>query len=288
MSLYYIDNKKAVTSLPVNCVEWRFDTGAICFQHHYHQVTELLVVLEGNLTCSVGKRSYCLEKGSVLILNPYTLHQGNAPDGGCRYLCITVPLSKLLAYPNSVLSAYAERVENGEGGFDEFYPSTAPDTEKICELSKRIGVSLNRNTATTELDVLSAVFGIFEILFSCHYTENAPSASYKKNALFMQTLSQYLSQHYAEPITARDAAKAHFISASRFSHLIRQNFGVSFSKYLCEQRIIYAMRDYSGSELSVKDIATAVGFNDYCYFSRSFKKYVGQSPAFYFKKWKGK
>ena len=145
---------------------------------------------------------------------------------------------------------------------------------------------MNRNTPTTELDVLSAAFGILEILFSRHYTENAPSASYKKNALFMRTLSQYLAQHYAEPITAKDAAKAHFMSASRFSHLIRQNFGVSFSNYLCEQRIIYAMRDYSDSELSVKDIATAVGFNDYCYFSRSFKKYVGQSPAFYFKKWK--
>jgi AraC-like DNA-binding protein len=48
----------------------------------------------------------------------------------------------------------------------------------------------------------------------------------------------------------------------------------------------YNIKNYASSELSVKDIATAVGFNDYCYFSRSFKKYVGQSPAFYFKKWK--
>jgi YesN/AraC family two-component response regulator len=156
----------------------------------------------------------------------------------------------------------------------------------VCELSVRIADSLNKNDHASELDVLSSVFRIFEILFSRHYTENPKGASYKKNARFMQTLSQYLAQHYAEPITAKDAAKAHFISASRFSHLIRQNFGVSFSNYLCRQRIVYAIKNYASSELSVKDIATAVGFNDYCYFSRSFKKYVGQSPAFYFKKWK--
>ena len=286
MSLYYIDNGKITTSLPINCVEWEFNTATVCFQHHYHQVTELLVVLEGKLLCTAGERSYRLEKGDVLLLNPYTLHQGTSLGQGCRYLCITVPISKLLGYPNSVLSAYAEKVENGEGCFDEFYPATELDTKRICEISERISTSLNKNTPPSELEVLFSAFGIFEILFSRHYTQNTPSASYKKNALFMQTLSQYLSQHYAEPITAKDAAKAHFISASRFSHLIRQNFGLSFSNYLCRLRIIYAIKNYANSDLSVKDIATAVGFNDYCYFSRSFKKYVGQSPAFYFKKWK--
>ena len=286
MSLYYLDNKKPVLSLPINCVEWKFNSVPICFQRHYHRPVEILVMLGGELLCTANNRSYRLVTGDILLLNPYTLHQGEPAAPNCHYLCITFSLDNILKYPNSVLSSCAEKVENGDGCFDEFYPSADLDTKKICELSEQIHACLNKNTPSHELAVLSAIYRLMEILYSRHYREAPQNASRKRSAAFMQKLSQYLSQHYSEPITAKDAAKALFMSASHFSHLIRQNFGVSFSKYLCEQRIIYAMKDHSGSELSIKDIATAVGFNDYCYFSRSFKKYVGQSPAFYFKKWK--
>ena len=286
MSLYYLDNKKTVVSLPINCVEWKFSTKSVCFQHHYHRVLEILVLLEGGLTCTVKGNSYSLSSGDVLVINPYVLHQGAPLSQSCRYLCITVALSSLLDYPNSVLRSCAESVENGEGLFDELYSAHEDDARSICELSKQINASLNQNTPSQELTVLSCACRILEILYSRHYRGSPSNASQKRNAEFMKRLSQYLSQHYAEPITAKDAAQAFFMSASRFSHLIRENFGISFSKYLCEQRIVYAMKKYADSGLSVKDIASAVGFSDYCYFSRSFKKYVGQSPAFYFKKWK--
>lgn len=286
MSLYYHDDPKNTLSLPINCVEWKFDSEVLCFQHHYHQEVELIVMTDGELLCTANNRSYRLGAGDVLLLNPYTLHQGSPLSQSCRYLCITFSLSMLMNYPNSVLSGFSRDLENGSGCLDELYPADGADTHLICELTSRIYASLNKSTPSGELAVLSSVFRLLEILYSRHYREHPQNSSHKRNAAFMRTLSDYLAEHYAEPITAADAAKAHYVSTSHFSHLIRRNFGVGFSKYLCEQRIVYAMKNYSGTELSIKDIATAVGFNDYCYFSRSFKRYVGQSPAIYFKKWK--
>ncbi|MBR4866617.1 MAG: helix-turn-helix domain-containing protein, partial [Clostridia bacterium] len=57
---------------------------------------------------------------------------------------------------------------------------------------------------------------------------------------------------------------------------------------LCRYRVQRAATDYAFSSLSIAEIAEAVGFSDYCYFSKSFKKYIGKSPAEYLGKWKKK
>lgn len=48
-------------------------------------------------------------------------------------------------------------------------------------------------------------------------------------------------------------------------------------------RIIKSTELYKNSGLSIAEIATRVGFSDYSYFSRSFKKHMGISPSKYFK-----
>lgn len=55
-------------------------------------------------------------------------------------------------------------------------------------------------------------------------------------------------------------------------------------QYLCDFRLQIATDRINGN-LSIAEIASEAGFNDYCYFSRSFKKYIGVTPAKYFGKW---
>ena len=45
-----------------------------------------------------------------------------------------------------------------------------------------------------------------------------------------------------------------------------------------------AADEYSGSPLSLSDIAANVGFGDYSCFSKSFTKHIGVTPTVYFKK----
>ena len=77
-----------------------------------------------------------------------------------------------------------------------------------------------------------------------------------------------------------------YMEISLFCHTFKRHFGISFSSHLCRYRCIRAAELYKNSGMNIADIAAAVGFSDYCYFSRSFKKYIGQSPAIYFGKWK--
>jgi two-component system response regulator YesN len=60
--------------------------------------------------------------------------------------------------------------------------------------------------------------------------------------------------------------------------VFKKNEGVSIINYLISQRITEAKRLLTEGATSLKDVATLVGYNDYNYFSRIFKKNVGCSP----------
>ena len=74
------------------------------------------------------------------------------------------------------------------------------------------------------------------------------------------------------------------MSVPSFCYIFKKNFGMSFLNYLCKYRITRAVELYYEKNIALSDLAEAVGFNDYCYFSRSFRKCMGKSPTAYFEK----
>ena len=65
------------------------------------------------------------------------------------------------------------------------------------------------------------------------------------------------------------------------SHLFKKKMGVSYSEYLCNMRIKYAVSLLEHGIDSIKNTAFLSGFSDPLYFSTVFKKNVGISPKEY-------
>ena len=65
------------------------------------------------------------------------------------------------------------------------------------------------------------------------------------------------------------------------SHLFKTNMGVTYSEYLKDLRIKYAISLFSHGIESVKNIAYLSGFSDPLYFSTVFKNIIGISPKEY-------
>lgn len=70
-------------------------------------------------------------------------------------------------------------------------------------------------------------------------------------------------------------------SVGYFSHLFRAVTGVSAHAYMCRLRIERAKNMLDSTDLSVLEIALAVGCEDQNYFSRFFKEQTGLSPTAY-------
>jgi AraC-like DNA-binding protein len=69
------------------------------------------------------------------------------------------------------------------------------------------------------------------------------------------------------------------MSESSFSHVFKELTGVSPKRYAIQTRIARAKELLSGTDLSVKEIAAELGYDDPHYFSRQFRKVAGRPPS---------
>ena len=84
--------------------------------------------------------------------------------------------------------------------------------------------------------------------------------------------------------TIDDWARAFHLSCSYLSHLFKQATGASLGHVLHEQRLQRAARLLATSNLSVKEIASAVGYEHTSSFTRAFERRFEQGPRSYRRK----
>lgn len=90
---------------------------------------------------------------------------------------------------------------------------------------------------------------------------------------------QFVRDNYQKPISLQDAAGAADVNPAYLSYLFKQEMEIGFSNYLQDCRIGCARELLVNTNYKVREIAIMAGFSDYHYFSRTFKKVTGLSPA---------
>lgn len=104
--------------------------------------------------------------------------------------------------------------------------------------------------------------------------------SQKHQARLSQAV-KYIENHLAENFSRNDVAKYCGLSPGHFSHLISEETGKTFSEWVSLYRIRRACHLLSRSNESLAEIASECGFSDQSYFTKIFRRLVGQNPLQY-------
>ena len=91
----------------------------------------------------------------------------------------------------------------------------------------------------------------------------------------------YMRSELGSQLTVNDMALKNNLSASHFSSLFRKATGMSPIDYFIHLKLQKACLLLYGSDIKIKKVANAVGYEDPYYFSRLFKKYMNVSPNRY-------
>ncbi|PAB59661.1 response regulator [Anaeromicrobium sediminis] len=94
----------------------------------------------------------------------------------------------------------------------------------------------------------------------------------------MSKVLKYIKDNYNKDISLSKVAKTVYLSESYLSRKIKEVTGKNFVEYITDLRIKKAMEYLSDENYTIADIAKELGYSDYRYFSKSFKKYTGISP----------
>lgn len=91
----------------------------------------------------------------------------------------------------------------------------------------------------------------------------------------------YIEEHYAENLTLEVMAKHIHMNSFYFSSFFKKQTGENFKDYLNKTRMRHGMELLVMSDKKIYEIAEAVGFKDYRYFTELFSRIYGKTPMAY-------
>lgn len=94
-------------------------------------------------------------------------------------------------------------------------------------------------------------------------------------------IKRFISTNLSHKLTLKDVANKVGYSPNYCDTLFRKETGTSILNYVISERVTKSKLLLQEGILSLKEIAQTVGFEDYNYFSRTFKKKNGYSPTEY-------
>ncbi|NUU59400.1 response regulator transcription factor [Paenibacillus agri] len=97
----------------------------------------------------------------------------------------------------------------------------------------------------------------------------------------MKLLLDYIDKNYTEPITLTEMAKQFHFNPSYLSSFFAAHHHEGFKEHLNRVRIDKAADLLRGSDHSISEIGSMVGYADHSYFCKVFKKNTGISPSQY-------
>jgi two-component system response regulator YesN len=102
-----------------------------------------------------------------------------------------------------------------------------------------------------------------------------------KESKAIKIAKQYIRDNYMKEISLNDIADYVNLSPYYFSRLFKKSEKINFKEYLIKVRMEEAKKLLSDWTVSIKEVASLVGYTDPNYFSRAFKKYTGMSASDY-------
>lgn len=251
-------------------------------KYHYIQKDKgcdysmLIYCTDGEGWYSIQGKKYILEKNSYIILpanTPYSFGANNDNPWTIYFMHFRGRSAKYYhcgSYqPQSVVPDDNSRLQDRLQLFEEIYQ---------C-FSLSYTIEYMRYT--------TACLGLFLASFLCLEQYNSIQTINNSKMSFSAKVIHYMQENIQHNISLEELATHFKYSPSHFSMLFQRETGVSPISYLLRLKIQKACQYIELTNLKLKDIALALGFEEASYFSRLFTKIMGIPPSEYKRKERG-
>ena len=138
-------------------------------------------------------------------------------------------------------------------------------------------VLLNQKSLLHSFDLLELYLGIFKLHIRRHADQNPIPAS----EMYVRAAVNYITANLSQPIRVESLTDYLGISQSYLFRVFKEQLGESPKQYILSQRLMYAKKLLTETNLSVTNVANSVGFPDVFSFSKFFMEKTGLSPKSY-------
>ncbi|ABW20339.1 transcriptional regulator, AraC family [Alkaliphilus oremlandii OhILAs] len=159
------------------------------------------------------------------------------------------------------------------------YELTIGRNIKVLEMLKSMNKAWRISDPISSLKVQSLFYNLLYEIFKSHHDQ-----AKEEDRWIVEEAMNYIHAYYMEPITLKDLAKRYDLDKNRFSRLFNRYAGARPMNYLISYRMKRASELLLTSNFSVREVSENVGYTNVSYFTKLFKKYNGQLPSTYRRK----
>ena len=144
------------------------------------------------------------------------------------------------------------------------------DAQSLLEMADKAAEQMD------EEHLCEVVAEIMEFFLNAAQPETSDSI---KNGILKAVA--YVEEHFQENLSLSALAEQFHVESSYFSRMFRKETGENLMLFICRKRMQRAVEYMGDTDKNLTEIAFMVGYDDYTYFNKVFRKMMGKSPREY-------
>jgi len=220
---------------------------------------DLTVVLSGQLVYSINGVIYNVCKNDVILI-PRLSERIREAGQKAKYVSFNFTVLNDLELPRDVY--YPNALNDEMKGMLSLFP------HKIILDGSKSPPYDPSNARAKAVNLLN-----YFLLEMMNYTEYTHYSDHIKKAI------KYINDNLTSAISLCDVSEHLHLSREYTSHIFKKETKKTVNEYINERKMLYAKEMLLNGRFSLSEIASNLGYENYGYFSRTFKKYFGVSPV---------
>ncbi|MFV0362661.1 MAG: GH39 family glycosyl hydrolase [Suipraeoptans sp.] len=243
---------------------------------HLHKSIELLYIIEGDVQVVVEENIYNAKPEDIIVINTSKKHSYQADSDvliayfeiDFNQLCEILNTNQLLFWCNSVVDK--------NGAYDD-----------IRRVIKQIFNQYYNKSEQGALVLIGQYYQMLRLLtenfrVDSGYAQFLSNRSNDENR--QEKIAEYIALNYNKRISLQEMAKNLYMSVPYLSKYIKKQFGMNFSDYISDIRLLHAMDDLMYTDHTIMNVAIDNGFASANAFNELFRKRYNSTPSEYRKK----
>jgi AraC family transcriptional activator of pobA len=244
------------------------------YMPHCHQHIEIIWIRNGSGSLDIDLKRYKIASNSLYCIIPGQLHtlRINANSEGC-----------IIALPEYLLNS-------GNDDFELLYrsglfqllmdnpamPMERPSADEIDAIIRRLYKELY-NGYLLKTEIVRRYTSIFLIYLARHFGDAMRTSVQTSNVMFVKNYIALVEEKFINCKRVKEYASALSVTPTYLNGIVKKISGHSASCHIRQRVVLEAKRRAAYSNMSMKEIAYYLGFEDLAHFSKFFKAVNGKT-----------
>lgn len=257
------------------------DKKDIKFEYHHHDFSKIVILIDGDLTYYIEGKAYILKPWDILFINKNEIHKPVInPNKYYERIVIWLNPDFMAKYAqgnNNLLKCFEVAIKNNYNLLRlniksiEIIKNIIQDIQG-CDNSNEFGSEILKESLFVQLMVL-----MNRLFLNSDKNRDMEDIRYDKT---IEGVLNYINSNLENDLSIDTIASNFFISKYYLMRKFKSQIGSSIHNYIIQKRLILA-KSLISEGLTMSNVCSKCGFNDYSSFVRAFKKVYGVSPSNY-------